>query len=316
VDLIAVLKKWDVLLVFAAVLLEQSGLPVPSAAVLVVSGSLAATGAMRPELVLLSAFLAALLADHLWFFFGRRFGRKLLATVCRVSLSPDTCVRRTDDLITTHGAHLLIVAKFIPGVSAVAVPTAAATGIPYRRFILFDILGCLLWSGAYVGAGVIFSREIERVLDALGWAGGGLAAVVAALFALYVGAKFLHRFRLQRLHRLVRISPDEVLRLLDTDPALLILDARTGLARNDDPRELPRSIVVRDDTALESLPHDARSRTLVTFCTCPSEASAALLAEKLIDAGYTRVRVLTGGMEAIERLSAHTSRAFIAQPSR
>jgi rhodanese-related sulfurtransferase len=179
--------------------------------------------------------------------------------------------------------------------------------MPYRRFILFDVLGCLLWSGAYVGAGVIFSREIERLLATLGWAGGGFAAVVAVLFALYVGAKVLHRVRLQRLHRLVRISPDEMLRLLDADPALLILDARSSLARNDDPRVLPRSIVVTDDLALQALPHDARGRTLVTFCTCPSEASAALLAEKLIEAGYTRVRVLTGGADAIQLLSAYAA---------
>ncbi|SRR5258706_1768563 len=303
-DLISILKKWDVFLVFAAVLLEQGGLPLPAAPVLVVSGSLAATGVLRPELVLLSAFVAALLADHLWFIFGRRFGRGILATVCRVSLSPDTCVRRTDDLITRHGAHLLIVAKFIPGVSAVAVPTASATGMSYRRFLLFDGLGCLLWSAAYVGAGVIFSREIERLLGTLGWAGGGLVAILVALLSLYVGAKFLHRRRLQRLHRLVRISPDEMAALLDEDPDLIVLDARSDLARSDDPRTLPRSVFVRGDSLPDELPEDAKERTIVTFCTCPSEASAALLAELLISAGYERVRVLTGGSGALARLGA------------
>src|SRR5687768_6019596 len=119
-DLIADLREWGAFLIFAAVLLEQGGLPLPAAPILVVSGSLAATGAFRPELVLLSAFAAALLADHVWFIVGRRFGRQVLDTVCRISLSPDTCVRRTDDLVTRHGPYLLLVAKFIPGVSAVA----------------------------------------------------------------------------------------------------------------------------------------------------------------------------------------------------
>jgi len=304
-DLVSVLKKWDALLVFGTVLVEQAGLPFPAAPVLVMSGALAATGALRPELVLFSAFLAALLADHAWFVFGRRYGRRLLATVCRLSLSPDTCVRRTDDLITRHGVHLLLVAKFIPGVSAVAVPTAAASGVPYGRFLLFDALGCLLWSGAYVGAGVIFSREIERLLDALGWAGGGIFATLVAILALYAGAKFLHRRRLQRLHRLVRISPEELVAMLDEDPALLILDARSDLARSDDPRPLPRSIVARVGSMADALPEDARGRTIVTFCTCPNEASAALLAEELINAGYRRVRVLTGGVDAVALLSAH-----------
>src|SRR5258708_10873489 len=128
-DFVALLIRWDVPLVFAAVMLEQSGLPVPAAPVLVVAGALAASGAIRPELVLLAALFACLIADHAWFLTGRLFGRRLLAGICRLSLSPDTCVRKTDDLISRHGAPLHLVAKFIPAVSAVAIPTAAALGI-------------------------------------------------------------------------------------------------------------------------------------------------------------------------------------------
>jgi membrane protein DedA with SNARE-associated domain/rhodanese-related sulfurtransferase len=303
-DLIALLTQFGVLLVFAAVLLEQAGLPVPAPPVLVVSGALAAAGDMRPELVLAAALAGCLMADHAWFVIGRRHGRRLLAAICRFSLSPDTCVRKTDDLISRHGAGLLLVAKFIPGVSAVAVPTAAAMGIGYRRFLTFDAFGSLLWAGAYIGIGAIFSREITRMLEAMDWIGGGSLAILAALFALYIGAKFLHRRRLRRLHRLVRISPEEVVSLLDEDPDLLILDARSALARSEDPRRLPRAIVLEDRSATDVLPHEARDRTVVTFCTCPNEASAALLAEQLIRAGFRRVRVLTGGVDAVAMLSA------------
>jgi len=303
-DLISLLTQWGVALVFAAVLLEQGGLPIPAPPILVVSGALAATGSMRPEVVLMSAFAACLVADHLWFLVGRRLGRRLLAAICRLSLS---CVRKTDDLISRHGTALLLVAKFIPGVSAVAVPTAAAMGIPYRRFILFDALGCLVWSGAYVGLGVIFSREITRILAAMSWIGSGSLAVLVALLAIYVGAKYLHRRRLRRLHRLVRISPDQMVPLLAEDPHLVILDARSALARAEDPRRLPRAIELGERSALEVLPHDARERTIVTFCTCPNEASAALLAEELIRAGYRRVRVLTGGIDAVAMLGVQPS---------
>ena len=202
---------------------------------------------------------------------------------------------------------LLLVAKFIPGVSAVAVPTAASMGIAYRRFIVFDGLGCLIWSGAYVGLGVIFSREITRLLGAMSWIGGGSVAILASLLAIYIGAKYLHRRRLRRLHRLVRISPDEVVPLLAEDPGLIIIDARSALARAEDPRKLPRAIEVLERPAIEMLPADARDRTIVTFCTCPNEASAALLAEELIRAGFRRVRVLTGGVDAVALLSAYSS---------
>jgi rhodanese-related sulfurtransferase len=158
-----------------------------------------------------------------------------------------------------------------------------------------------------VGLGVIFSREITRLLAAMSWIGGGSIAILAALLAIYVGAKYLHRRRLRRLHRLVRIAPDELAALLAQDPDLLILDARTALARAEDPRKLPRAIEHGEGSAIDLLPAGAHDRTIVTFCTCPNEASAALLAEELIRAGYKRVRVLTGGVDAVAILSVYPS---------
>jgi rhodanese-related sulfurtransferase len=189
----------------------------------------------------------------------------------------------------------------------VAIPTASAMGLSYRRFLLYDGLGCLLWSGAYIGGGVIFSREINRALDGLSWIGGGSVVLLLALLILYIGAKVLHRQRLRRLHRLVRISPDEVAELLLEDPDLVILDARSALARADDPRRLPRSIFLEERRPIDVLPEGRRDRTIVTFCTCPNEASAAVLAEQLIKAGYGRVRVLTGGTNAITMLAADSA---------
>jgi membrane protein DedA with SNARE-associated domain/rhodanese-related sulfurtransferase len=304
-DFIALLTVWGVPLVFLAVLLEQSGLPVPAPPVLVVAGALADTGQMRPDYILLAAVVACLIADHAWFIVGRLYGRRLLAGICRMSLSPDTCVRKTDDLITRHGPALLLVAKFIPGVSAVSIPTAAAMGLKYRRFLIYDGIGCLLWCSAYVGAGVIFSREITRALDALSWIGGSLVGFLFVLLAIFIAAKFLHRRRLRRLHRLVRISPTEIVDLLEKDPGLVILDARSMLARSEDPRVLPRSIFLDERSPIDAL-KTRRDQTIVTFCTCPNEASAALLAEQLIRAGFGRVRVLTGGTDAIEMLSAYS----------
>ncbi|MEP7084985.1 MAG: VTT domain-containing protein [Betaproteobacteria bacterium] len=302
-NLVDLLTRWDVALVFASVLLEQGGLPLPAAPILVSAGALAQSGVIRPELLLLSAFAAGFIADQLWYFAGRRYGRRVLAGICRFSLSPDTCVRSTDDLITRHGPITLLVAKFIPGVSAVAIPTAAAMGLSYRRFLLYDGVGCLIWAGAYIGAGMIFSREVNRLLASMSVIGGWSIVVLGGFFGLYVGAKLLQRLRLQHLHRLVRISPAETATLLRQDADLLIIDARSALARAEDPRTLPQSIFLDGLEPAKALPENARSRTIVTFCTCPNEASAALLAEKLIKSGYKHVRVLTGGGDALSVLS-------------
>jgi membrane protein DedA with SNARE-associated domain/rhodanese-related sulfurtransferase len=301
------LSQWGLPLIFGAVVLEQGGLPLPAAPLLVAAGALAVPGAMQPEQVLAVAFVACLLADHAWFFSGRRFGRRLLAGVCRLSLSPDTCVQRTDVLTGRHGAAVLMVAKFIPGVSAVAIPTAAAAGLSYRRFLTFDALGGLLWSGSYLGAGMIFSREVTGLLRAMDWVAGGALAVVGAALVAYLAWKLLHRWRLRRLYRAVRISPDEIPPLLEQEPELVILDARSPLAHAEDPRTLPRSIVLAGRAVFDVLPAAPRDRLIVTFCTCPNEASAALLAKQLLDAGYRRVRVLTGGSATIALLGRASS---------
>jgi membrane protein DedA with SNARE-associated domain/rhodanese-related sulfurtransferase len=292
------LGRRGLMLVLGFVLGEQAGLPLPAAPILVAAGAFADAGTMAPEYVLAAALAACLLADHAWFFAGRR----LLARICTLSLSPDTCVSRTDDLISQHGARVLLAAKFIPGISAVAIPTAAAMGRSYRRFVVFDALGCLLWSGAYVGAGMIFSREIATVLAAMSTIGVWSLVAIGGLLALYIGFKERQRARLQRLFHVVRITAEEMRELMATDSGLLVLDARSELLRKQDPRRLPRSIVVGNGDALRALPSDGPSRTVVTFCTCPNEASAAFLADRLIRAGYGRVRDLVGGAAALTAL--------------
>jgi membrane protein DedA with SNARE-associated domain/rhodanese-related sulfurtransferase len=301
-DPLGLFSRWGLALVFGSVLLEQGGLPVPAAPILLAAGALADDGAARPELVLAAALIGCLIADHAWFLLGRRHGRRVLARVCRISLSPDSCVRKTDELIARHGASLLLVAKFIPGISAVTVPTAAAMGLPYRRFIAFDVLGSLLWCGAYVGLGMIFSREVSRALDALNAVGGWSLGIVAAAFAGYILLKAARRKQLMRLYRAVRIDSQEMAELIESEPGLLVLDARSDLARAADARILPNSLRFDHDTNLERLPPDSYERTIITFCTCPNEASAALLADRLLKAGYSRVRVLAGGEEALAHL--------------
>lgn len=302
-DPMGLLAQWGLALVFGSVLLELAGLPIPAPPILVGAGALAVDGTMRAEAVLATAFAAAMIADHAWFLAGRLRGRVLLAGICRLSISPDTCVRKTDDLIGRHGAALLLVAKFVPGVSAVAIPTAAAMGVPYRRFLLFDGLGALMWCGAYVAAGMIFSREVQRLLEAMGEIGGWSLALLGTLFALWLAWKLVHRTRLRRLYRLVRIGPGEMVELMASEPGVILVDARSRLARAADARALPGAIEYDEGDLLGLLPDDARGRTIVTFCTCPNEASAAILAQRLLRAGFTRVRVLTGGAAALAALA-------------
>ena len=303
-DLVGIVNQWGVALVFVVVLIDLAGLPLPAPPLLLVAGALSIDGSMRPDLLLFSAVAASLLADHAWFLVGRRHGRRLLATICRISLSPDICVSRTDALLGKYGPALLLFAKFVPGVSAVSIPTLAAMGVRYWTFLRFDLAGCLIWCGAYIGAGAIFSHEVDRLLTTMHLLGAGSLAVATALLALYVGARYLQRRRLMRLHDLVRIAPGELAALLNAGEPIAIVDARSALARSSDPRVLPRSVMLEDPRAIAALPAELRAQTVVTFCTCPNEASAAFVAELLMKAGYAKVRVLTGGVEALDVLAA------------
>ena len=303
-DPVALLAEWGLLLVFAAVILEHAGLPVPAPPVLVAAGALAVEGVMVPELVLATALAACVVADHAWFLAGRLRGRLVLARLCRLSISPDTCVRRTDDLIARHGPALLLVAKWVPGVSAVSIPTAAAMGVPWRRFAFYAGIGALLWCVGYIAAGMIFASEVKRLLALMGEIGGWALAALAGLFALYIAFKLHRRLQLRRLYRVVRITPREMSELMASDPELIVVDARSRVARDADPRRFPGAIEYDEGDIAAVLPHGASERTIVTFCTCPNEASAAMLAERLIKAGYARVRVLAGSEEALALLGA------------
>src|SRR2546422_3680747 len=160
---IAFLLKHGSFLVFAWVLAEQLGLPIPSAPLLLAAGALAGSGHLSFGVSLLMALLGALIADFLWYELGRRKGIRILEFLCRISLEPDSCVRRTEGVFAKHGARSLLLAKFLPGLSTVAPPLAGIFHMRSWRFLLFDALGSLLCAGTFLGLGYLFSGQIERV---------------------------------------------------------------------------------------------------------------------------------------------------------
>jgi len=97
---------------FVVVLVEQAGLPLPSLPVLLAAGALVASGHLNIVAAVLAVAAACLVADLTWFELGRRHGARVLALLCRISLEPDSCVRRTEDAFLRHGARSLVIAKF------------------------------------------------------------------------------------------------------------------------------------------------------------------------------------------------------------
>src|SRR3954449_565493 len=179
--LIYYLVRYGVSLVFINVFAEQIGAPIPAVPTLIIAGALARDGQMSSTYVLSAALIASLLADWIWFLLGRRYGYRILRTLCRISLSPDSCVRETEARFERWGLKSLLIAKFIPGFSTVAPPLAGASGRGTLAFVIYDGIGALIWAGAAVAAGRAFHRAIDRLLAALENLGGWALVIIASL---------------------------------------------------------------------------------------------------------------------------------------
>jgi membrane protein DedA with SNARE-associated domain/rhodanese-related sulfurtransferase len=286
------------LLVFANVLLQQLGVPIPAEPTLVVAGSLAARGLLPlPELVG-STWLAVLIADSTWYWLGRRYGNQVLRLVCRLALSPDSCVRTTEQSFTRWGLKSLAVAKFIPGFSMVAPPMAGAMRVRWSTFFFFDLMAAVLWSSVGIGSGLIFYRQVDRVLAALVGLGRWAPVVAVFLLVAFVGGKWLQRRRFYRSLRMARVSVNELKGLIDAGANPVVFDVRTSSARERDPQRIPGAVALelsRVDAVVAEL---AAEREVILYCNCPSEASAARIARLLMNRGVRSVRPLTGGLQA------------------
>jgi membrane protein DedA with SNARE-associated domain/rhodanese-related sulfurtransferase len=298
---------------FAAVFVEQMGIPLPASPWLLAAGALCVTGEPHWYSALAAGASGAMLADIFWFYLGRSKGQSVLNFLCRVSLEPDSCVRRTQDLFTRYGMRGVIAAKFIPGLSTLAAPMAANSGIKAPRFFFFDSLGALLYTGVFLLLGAVFSRQLDQVIDALERLGTGALVLIGGVIALYIGYKFFQRQRLLKQLRMARITVEELNQKLETGESMTILDLRSSaeVERN------PLLIRTARHMTLEELKSRRneipRDRDIILYCSCPNEVTSARMALLLRRNGFTRVRPLLGGLDAWRERNYPTElRALVA----
>lgn len=285
---------------FANVLVEQLGLPVPAVPTLILSGTLAAEGKLSAATLLGVAVLACTIADGLWYLAGRRYGLAVLKFLCKVSLSPDSCVRQTENQYGQWGSLTLVLGKFIPGVSTVAPPLAGAMKVGWARYLAFNTLGCIAWAGAAIGVGMAFHDQIGALVDRLEDLGMVAVQIVAVLLAAYIALKWWERRRFYRTLRLARITVGELRDLMKAGKQPVVVDVRSPSARALDRRFIPGALAMdlaEVDGRRAELPSE---REIVFYCTCPNEASAAVAAKQLMSLGYSHVRPLLGGLDEWE----------------
>jgi len=279
-------------------LLHEIGVPVPLTPTVLVAGASSITGGSHPLLVIAVVAAAMVAGNAAWFAAGRRYGSGVLKLLCRVSLSPDTCVRRTEDSFGRWGWSSLIVGRFIPGVSLVAPPLAGALGMSWLRFVLLSTASGTLWALLIVGAGMLFHAQLEPAIRALAAFGGEALGVIGVLVAAYVVWRWTQRRRAARRLDVPRLTVKELKAQLDAGAEPVIIDVRGASMRTLDPRRIPTAIAL-DVDAIETGSTDfPLDRDIVLYCNCPNEASAAHGARLLQTRGFRRARPLLGGLDA------------------
>jgi len=292
------MEHHGLLIVFVAVLLAQLSLPVPAIPLLAVAGALAADSKLYAPGIFAVAILACLIGDTAWYWVGRRYGLRVLKTLCRISLEPDSCVSQTQSRFERWGVNSLIIAKFIPGLAVIAPPLAGALGVKWLRFLWLSTISAVLWVSAGLGAGIAFKTQIQHILKYLEQIGGLAIIGLVCLLAGYILYKWWERRRFYQQLRMARITVSDLYNLMETRAEPVVLDVRSLSARKLDPHWIPTAIHVPIDQIANRVKDLARDRDIIVYCTCPNEASAAHVAKQLMREGFERVRPLQGGLAA------------------
>jgi membrane protein DedA with SNARE-associated domain/rhodanese-related sulfurtransferase len=299
------IERYAGLVVFLNVLGTSLGLPVPAVPTLVTVGaSIAIAAADVPSILahlamlLGFAVLGGVAGDLVWFAGGKRYGERTLHTMCKLSLSREMCIKKTERFFGRWGVRALIVARFVPGLSLVAVPLCGAMGTKLRSFVAHDGMGVALWASSGLAVGALFASQIDRVFMRLSRLGWQAAIVVGVALVAYVLYRYARRLLLSKALEKARISASELHALLASNPRPIVFDIRAPERRMLDPFVIPGAELADERYLRDIVRRYGASRTVVIYCSCPNEVSAAWMAKRLRLAGVKLALPLAGGIDA------------------
>lgn len=284
---------------FLAALLERLGLPLLVTPLMVAAGAVAGLGNLSLTGVVLVVLVASEVGDLVWYELGRSQGSSVLRLLCKISLEPDSCVRRSEDAFARHTTSSLIYSKFVPGVGRLAGPVAGMSGMDRGRFLVINAVGSLLWSVIFALVGYIPARKlpIDVLLEqAAGWL---LGLLVAALIGNVVW-KYVQRQKFIKSLRVSRMTVQELKEAIDRGERPFVVDLRHKLEFLVNPRTVSTAVRIAPDELSLRQAEIPRDREVVLYCTCPSEATSAKVAMDLKKIGIIKVRPLLGGLKAWE----------------
>ena len=297
-----ILLVYGYLLLFTWVLVEQLGIPLPSTPVMLAAGALTVDGHLSLALAFFAGLVACMIADSIWFRIGKRYGHFVLRLLCKLSLEPTTCVRRTQDSFGRRRGVMLMFAKFVPALAALTAPVAGQSGMQYGAFLFFDTIGSSFWIMTLLLIGRFFGDLLKRDPSLLDWAGRFSGALLVLGIIAFIVARIIRRKMVLKQLASSRLEPEELLHQLEAGEKVYIVDLRHPLELMTDPFTLPGAQHFAPDVLAKRHGEIPRDRDIVLYCTCPSEATAAKTALTLHRLGIERVRPLRGGYDEWKRL--------------
>jgi membrane protein DedA with SNARE-associated domain len=261
------LDKYGYSLVFAIALLEQLGLPIPVAPVLLLAGAVAASGKLSFVLLVVFATLAAMIGDLVWFYLGRSKGRGVLRILCHLSLSPETCVNKTESSFLKHGMNSLLFAKFVPGLNTIAPPMAGLVRASLWSFLWRDLAGALLYILAFLIPGYLFEKDVFQITNLFEQLGKTFFWLVIGGLAIWVLSKYVKLKLLQRLLYQERITPHQLKERLDAGEPLIIVDIRSNIPVEPNAGFIPGAIRIPPAEIDEHMHRLEQDRWIIMYCT-------------------------------------------------
>ncbi len=298
-------------ILFLSVFGRQLCLPVPALLFLLSAGAMAGAGKLSFFGILIVAVLGCLLADLVWYEAGCRRGRRVLRMLCALAPDPSKCIRDSKLSFAARGLPALLIAKFVPGLDAIAPPLAGMAGTPRLSFLLYDAGGSVLWAGAYISGGFIFAKELDKVVRYTSVFANTLLLVLGVPLLFFFVCKLLRLLHMIRQLEPLYITPERLKERLDSGERIGVLDL---LRFEDDPEGLggiPGSVRVEPGKThrgeIARVPEDV---DLVLYCSSRNSFVSARVAAEMRKNGIRRIRVLDGGLDAWKAMGYPLSHEF------
>lgn len=181
------------LVVFIGTVIDATGLPFPGRLLLAAAGAMAAAGHANVFIVIALGALGAMLVDQIWYLTVTRGSNWLIEAYCRLRGRRRRRHDDAGDYFRRYGGATIILGRFFTVVRVFVWPAAASHGVSYRRFVMLDMLGALLWASIWVLLGWVVGDQWEATARALGGWTAGIGVVIALALAIPFALRLVRR---------------------------------------------------------------------------------------------------------------------------